>query len=219
MISGFFRRLIEIVISLLALVIFLIPGVIISMLILCSGPGGVLYRSRRIGKGEKPFYLLKFRSMVANADKIGAFNVGNTDARITRIGRFLRITKLDELPQFLNVLVGQIGLVGPRPDIEYYAKMYTEQERQIVFAVKPGITDWASLVHYEQYSSFSQSTEPDVFFLKYVRPLKVRLQIYYCQHRSLWGDMRIIVTTAFRLMKICLPLPKEVQRIVTEYHK
>lgn len=217
--SDLIRRLFEIVFSLSIIAICFIPGLILALFVHISGPGGVLYKSRRYGREEKPFYLYKFRSMVSYADQMGAFNVGDSDCRVTRIGRFLRTTKLDELPQFFNVLVGQIALVGPRPDIEYYVKMYSDEEKRTVFAIKPGITDWASLVNYEQYNDFSLSDDPDEYFVKFIRPLKVRLQIYYCEHRSLFSDLWIIILTAFKMIKIQLPLPKDVRQVVNEYNK
>ena len=215
--TDFLRRLFEIIFSIVVLVLFSPFWLLIALGIRLTSPGEIIYKSRRFGKGCRPFNLYKFRSMVTNADHLGSMNVGDTDSRVTKIGRFLRITRLDEFPQFVNVLLGQIGLVGPRPDIEYYVRLYTEEQKKIIFAIKPGITDWASLSNFEQYRDFARADDPDRFFEAVIRPLKVDLQLYYCTHRSLTSDLYIILCTALRIIKVKLPLPKGVREIIAKH--
>lgn len=215
--TDFLRRLFEIVFSIVVLALFSPVWLIIALAIRLSGPGEIIYKSRRFGKGCRPFNLYKFRSMITNADHLGSMNVGDTDSRVTKIGRILRITHLDEFPQFINVLLGQIGLVGPRPDIEYYVRLYTEEQKKIIFAIKPGITDWASLSNFEQYRDFARADDPDRFFEEVIRPLKVDLQLYYCARRNLIGDLYIILCTTMRIIKMKLPFPKGVREIIARH--
>ena len=214
MITDTIRRIIDIVFSSIA-ILFLLPlFLVISFLVYMTSPGGVFYFSERVGKNGKIFWLCKFRSMVVNADKIGSKNVGHTDMRVTTIGRFLRTTKLDEIPQFFNILLGDITLVGPRPDIPYYVEQYAHSVSDLVLSIKPGITDWASLVNFDQYKKFAQSENPDHYFETVLRPLKIELQIYYCNNRSLVSDWYIVFATAMRMIGISLPFPRDITNIV-----
>ncbi|MBI2012983.1 MAG: sugar transferase [Candidatus Colwellbacteria bacterium] len=144
-----------------------------------DSPGPVFYRGVRAGKNFKPFRIYKFRSMVVNAEKIGGPSTPGDDTRVTKSGKFLRRFKLDELPQLINVVKGEISLVGPRPEVMEYAKLYTGEEK-IVYSVKPGMTDYASLWNID---------------LKEIRPEKVRLQMKYVKEMSLWTDIKIILRT------------------------
>ena len=138
------KRLFDIFISVLVLFLFFPIGIILSLLILCSSKGGVFYFQQRIGKKKKPFFLIKFRSMRIDSDKKGKLTVGMKDNRITKVGFFIRKFKLDEFPQFINVIKGDMSIVGPRPEVAEYVKLYT-QEQERILNVKPGITDYASL--------------------------------------------------------------------------
>jgi lipopolysaccharide/colanic/teichoic acid biosynthesis glycosyltransferase len=214
--SNFIRRFIDIFISITALIILLPLFIVIGIAVYFSSPGGVLYCSRRIGRFEKPFTLYKFRSMVVGADKMGSLNVAHTDSRVTKVGRFLRVTKLDELPQFVNVLIGNMTLIGPRPDIPEYIDKVSEERKKIILSVKPGLSDWASLFAFAQYAEFAKTENPDSFHIKYIHPTKLSLQEYYCLHRSLKTDAYIFLLTALRILKMNPGLPKEVKNIIDQ---
>jgi lipopolysaccharide/colanic/teichoic acid biosynthesis glycosyltransferase len=132
--------------------------------------------------------------MVINADEIGGSSTADDDPRITAIGKFLRKYKLDELPQFLNVLSGDMGIVGPRPEVQYYVDLYTEEEK-VILGVRPGITDWASLWNADEGAILSGADDPDKVYMEEIRPGKLRLQMEYVNKRSLWIDFKIIVQT------------------------
>jgi len=156
--------------------------------------GPVFYRGMRIGLHGKPFRIFKFRTMVADAEILGASSTSNDDARITRIGKFLRKHKLDELPQLINVLVGDMSLVGPRPEVKKFTDLYTDEEKAIL-AVRPGITDWASLWNPDEGALLKGSTDPDKDYLEKIRPEKIRLQLKYVRERSFLTDVKILYLT------------------------
>ncbi|GHT29071.1 glycosyl transferase [Planctomycetales bacterium] len=212
--SDIIRRIIDILVSLLAMIVLSPLLLLIALAVYFTSPGGVLYRSKRTGKNERTFTLYKFRSMVSGADKMGAFNVAHTDARVTPVGRFLRTTKLDEFPQFINVFIGNMTLIGPRPDILEYKDKMPEKSRNIIFSAKPGLSDWASLFTFNQYADFAKTENPDEFHLKHIYPIKIALQEYYCKNRTLLMDLHIFVMTALRIIKIDLGFPKYVKDII-----
>jgi len=212
------KRLLDIVISFLSLVILFPLFVVIAALVMVTSPGGVFFRGVRVGQYGKPFRIYKFRSMVKDAEGNGKWNVGNNDERITPIGRFLRITKIDELPQLINVLKGDMSLVGPRPELQIYVDMYTEEEKKIL-DLKPGITDWASLANFDQYRIFTRAKDPDEAYLKYIRPLKLKLQLYYRYNNSMLIDLKIILWTIYKVIFRSKRLPKEIEAIVAEYRE
>ena len=205
------------VLSLLALLAAAPVMVLLAILVVTTSKGPPLYRSLRIGRSGKSFHLLKFRSMVQNAEHTGAYSVGHTDTRVTAVGRVMRTTKLDELPQLINVLKGDMAIVGPRPDIQFYVNMYSDEERACILAVKPGLTDWATVVHVDQYATFAESDDPDQFFLEKIRPLKCRLQMHYVRTRSPVTDGRIVAWTVQRLLLRNRKLPVDIQTIVDEF--
>jgi len=187
-----------------------------ALLVKLDSKGPVFYRGTRVGKGSRPFRILKFRTMVVDAERVGPLNVGDTDDRVTRFGRVLRTTKLDELPQLLSVLKGDMSLVGPRPDVPAYAALYSEEERARILSLPPGLTDWASIVNFEQYTDFAAAADPDAMFIARIRPLKVRLQLHYAERASLAEDLRILVWTARRVLGD-RSLPAEVRAVVDEW--
>jgi len=212
------KRLLDIVISFLSLVILFPLFVVIAVLVMLTSPGGIFFKGIRVGQYGKPFKIYKFRSMVKDAEGNGKWNVGNNDERITPIGRFLRITKIDELPQLINVLKGDMSLVGPRPELQIYVDMYTEEEKKIL-DLKPGITDWASLANFDQYRIFTRAKDPDEAYLKYIRPLKLKLQLYYRYNNSMLIDLKIILWTIYKVIFRSKRLPKEIEAIVAEYRE
>ncbi len=210
------KRSFDIVVSLIVVVLFSWLLALIALIILITSRGGVFFRGERIGVHGKPFRIFKFRSMVVNADKLGPMNVGDTDPRVTWIGRILRTTKLDELPQLIDVFLGHISLVGPRPELQHYVAMYTEDEKRIL-DMRPGITDWASLVHYDQYEEFAAAEDPDAHYLERIRPLKLKLQLYYRDTACMGSDILILILTGLRFLGVRW-LPKAVKAIASEHH-
>jgi len=191
--------LFDIVFALLGLVLTLPLFAVIAFLIKRDSEGPVFYRAPRVGKDGKPFKMLKFRTMVANADKIGGPSTANDDPRITRVGRFLRRYKLDELPQLINVLKGEMSFVGPRPEVQQYVDMYTEEEKAIL-TVKPGITDWASLWNSDEGAVLAGSPDPEKAYLELIRPTKIKLQLEYVRRRSFLTDLGILLRTVMAVV-------------------
>ena len=210
------KRAIDIIVSGIGLVILSPVCLILAICIVADSPGGVFFRGPRVGKNGKIFYIYKFRSMVKDAEGHGKWNVGDNDARITRIGHFLRKSKLDEIPQLINVFKGDMSLVGYRPELKYYVDMYTDEEKHIL-DLKPGITDWASITNFDQFIGFTKASDPDEYYLKIVRPLKLELQLYYRYHHNLREDFLCIIWTVYKVLTRSSRLPKEIQEIVDGY--
>lgn len=161
----------------------------------------ILYKSTRIGKGGKPFKLYKFRTMVLNADKIGPPSTSGDDPRITKIGKFLRKYKLDELPQLLNVLKGDMNLVGPRPEVPEVINLLNDEEYGIILSIKPGITDLASLWNINEEERLAGQEDPHQYYLDHIWPEKKRLQIEYVKNRNTRLDLWILAQTLKKLLK------------------
>jgi lipopolysaccharide/colanic/teichoic acid biosynthesis glycosyltransferase len=207
------KRLLDFTVSLI-LIILLSPVIlIISILVKITSRGPVFFRGLRVGKNGKEFKIFKFRSMIPNAEKLGKLNVSMNDSRVTKFGKFLRATKLDELPQLFNVMFGQMSLVGPRPDVRSFTDLYLDSEKKIL-TLKPGITDWASLVNINQYKDFSKVNDPDKIFLEHIRPIKVKLQLYYFDHHSFWADIEILLWTFFKVVFKSPSLPKKINTLI-----
>lgn len=162
--------------------------------------GPVFYRGERVGRHGKIFRIYKFRTMVVNAEKIGGSSTADDDPRITRIGLTLRKHKLDELPQLFNVLVGEMSLVGPRPEVKCYTDLFTEEEKAIL-SVRPGITDWASIWNSDEGSILAGAKDPDKAYMELIRPTKLKLQLLYARNHSFFTDLKIISLTLLGLVK------------------
>jgi lipopolysaccharide/colanic/teichoic acid biosynthesis glycosyltransferase len=188
------KRIFDLFFTILGLIILLPFFALIAIWVMLDSPGGVFYRQERIGKDQKPFKLLKFRSMRTGADKQGLLTVGMKDSRITRSGYYLRKYKLDELPQLINVLLGDMSLVGPRPEVEKYVKLYS-QEQLKVLSVRPGITDLASIKYRNENDVLASFEDAEAGYIQSVMPDKLKLNLMYIQNRSLLMDLRIILTT------------------------
>jgi len=191
------KRLFDLFFSGLSLTVLSPFFLAMAIWIKLDSPGPIFYRGVRMGKNWKTFRIFKFRSMVANAEQVGGPSSRENDPRITKSGRFLRKWKLDELPQLINVFLGQMSLVGPRPEVVEYANMYKDEER-IVYTIKPGITDYASLwnAHEEEILAQAKNTEEtEKLYFEKIRPEKVRLQMKYVKEMSLWTDIKIIFQT------------------------
>lgn len=156
--------------------------------------GPVLYRGTRVGRGGTLFRMLKFRTMVVDAEKLGASSTPDDDPRLTAAGRILRRYKLDELPQLINVFRGEMSFVGPRPQVQWAVDRYTPEERALL-SVRPGITDWASIKFHNEGRILRSSRDPDGDYLRLIEPEKTRLGLEYVRRRSLSTDVRIILQT------------------------
>jgi lipopolysaccharide/colanic/teichoic acid biosynthesis glycosyltransferase len=156
--------------------------------------GPIFYRGERVGLHGRPFRIFKFRTMVVDAERLGASSTSDDDPRITRTGRFLRKYKLDELPQLINVLIGDMSLVGPRPEVEKFTNLYTDDEK-VILTIKPGITDWASIWNPDEGVLLAGSKDPDKDYLEKIRPEKIRLQLKYVREQSLLADIKILFMT------------------------
>lgn len=207
------KRAFDILVSLTGLIVLSPVFLILALLVVLDSPGGVFFRGVRVGQYGKDFKIFKFRSMRPDCEGKGKWNVGDNDDRITRMGHFLRKSKLDELPQLINVLKGDMSLVGPRPELRVYIDMYTQREMPIL-DLKPGITDWASITNFEQFKGFTQAVDPDQYYLDVVRPVKLELQLYYHAHHSFADDIRCLCWTAYKVITRSQKLPAEVQEIV-----
>ena len=173
---------------------------VLAVLIKLDSRGPVLYRAPRVGRGGVVFRMAKFRTMVERADQIGGSSTPDNDPRITRVGRFLRKYKLDELPQLINVLKGEMSFVGPRPQVQWAVDLYTPQERGVL-SVPPGITDYASLRFPNEGEILKDSTDPDKDYMEKIHPEKMRLSLKYVEERSLWLDLKIIVRTVAAIVR------------------
>lgn len=198
MIYRFAKRVTDLGLSAAAVLALGPVMLMIAVLIKAGSPGPVFYRGERAGKNGGVFRILKFRSMVVDAERKGGFSTAIDDPRLTGTGRFLRKYKLDELPQFFNVLAGDMSLVGPRPQVLFYTNQYTGDEQSIL-SVKPGITDLASL-YFSDMDSVLGSGDVDARYLAEVEPVKNSLRLRYVREQSYFLDIRILVETAFKLI-------------------
>lgn len=195
------KRVFDLFWSIIGLV-FLSPFfIIIAILIKLEDRGPVFFRQERVGYKGKPFKIYKFRTMVADAEiKGGQLTIGR-DPRITRVGYWLRKTKLDELPQLINVLRGEMTLVGPRPEVPKYVSLYSVEQRKVLDLV-PGITDPASIQFKDESALLANEADPEKIYIDKIMPEKIRLNLDYAMRRSLWSDIRIIIKTIFEISPI-----------------
>ena len=198
MIYRFAKRITDLGLSAAAVVVLGPVMLLIALFIKAGSPGPIFYRGERAGKDGRVFRILKFRSMVVDAERKGGFSTAIDDPRLTGTGRFIRKYKLDEFPQFFNVLVGDMSLVGPRPQVLFYTDKYIGDERSIL-SVKPGITDLASL-YFADMDSVLGSGDVDARYIAEVEPVKNKLRLRYVREQSYLLDMRILVETAFKLI-------------------
>lgn len=187
-------RFFDILFSIIGLVLLSPLFTVLYLLIRIESQGGGFYSQERIGKNGKPFKLFKFRSMRIGSDKKGLITIGEKDNRITKTGFILRKYKLDELPQLWNVFIGDMSLVGPRPEVKKYTDLYTEEQKQVL-QVRPGITDWASIKYVDENKILGESKDPDDAYVNLIIPNKIKLNMVYIQHQTLGEYFKIIFTT------------------------
>lgn len=191
-------RLFDLLFSLLGLIILLPVFIIVAILIKCTSKGPVFFLQKRVGKDNRDFSLIKFRTMYQDADKSGLLTVGEKDPRITPVGYFLRKYKIDELPQLINVLKGDMSLVGPRPEVRKYVELYSEEQKQIL-KFRPGITDLASIKYVNENEILKQADNPEEFYVRYIMPDKIRLNMEYLSKPTVKKYFSIIFKTFFSI--------------------
>jgi lipopolysaccharide/colanic/teichoic acid biosynthesis glycosyltransferase len=194
------KRALDVVGSVIGLFVLAPLFLILAGLIKITSKGPVLFKSRRVGRFGRVFMFMKLRTMVVNADRIGGPTTSDRDPRITRVGGFLRRFKLDELPQLINVLKGEMSFVGPRPEVEAEVSTYSEEQRRIL-SIKPGITDYASLWNSDEGSVLVDTIDSHAAFKKYIQPTKLALQIKYFDEQNFWLDLRLIVYTIVKIVR------------------
>jgi len=194
------KRLLDICISFLGLILTLPLLLIIAVLITADSRGGIFYRQERVGRHSRIFRIFKFRTMRTNSDKSGLLTVGGRDSRITRMGYYLRKYKLDELPQLINVLIGDMSLVGPRPEVKKYVDLYSP-EQLMVLNVRPGITDYASLEYFSENELLARSSDPESTYIHEIMPAKLKLNARYIRETGLLTDIKIITRTLVKIFK------------------
>jgi lipopolysaccharide/colanic/teichoic acid biosynthesis glycosyltransferase len=194
------KRFFDILFSAIGIILLAPLLAILAMAIKESSSGPALYRGIRVGRGGTPFRMLKFRTMVVDAEELGGSCTSDDDPRITSIGRRLRKYKLDELPQLFNVLRGEMSFVGPRPEVKQYVAMFSEEEKQIL-SVRPGVTDLATLWDSDEGALLAGSSDPERIYLETIRPEKMRLQLEYVRKRTLLLDFRILCLTVALVLR------------------
>jgi len=194
-------RFFDLIIS-LALIIILFPFfIVIGILVNISSNGPIFFLQKRVGLNNVDFTLFKFRTMYLDSDKTSLLTIGGKDKRITPIGYFLRNYKIDELPQLINVLIGQMSLVGPRPEVRKYVNMYDDSEKEVL-SIKPGITDWASIIFRNENELMKKSSNPELYYVDVILPQKIELNNIYVRRKNLVEYFKILFVT---ILKIIFP--------------
>jgi len=194
------KRFVEILISIVSL-IFLSPFLlIISLLIVLDSKGGAFFIQERVGKNNSDFNLIKFRTMFVKSDNQSLITVGEADGRITRIGKWLRDYKIDELPQLINILKGEMSFVGPRPEVRKYVNLYDNNQLQVL-NVSPGLTDYASLKYVNESEILAKFPDPMKAYVEQIMPAKLELNLQYIREQGFFTDLKIILNTIGKILK------------------
>jgi lipopolysaccharide/colanic/teichoic acid biosynthesis glycosyltransferase len=196
----FIKRVFDFVVSLLGIILLCPLFLLIALIIKMDSNGPVLFKQIRIGKDEEKFKIFKFRTMIVDAEKKGMQITVGKDSRITKIGQLLRKTKVDELPQLINVLIGDMSFVGPRPEVPKYVDMYDMQQRKIL-KVRPGITDLASIEYRDENTLLAKSNNPEKIYIEEIMPRKINLNTEYIKRMSVWYDVKLITKTILLIHK------------------
>jgi lipopolysaccharide/colanic/teichoic acid biosynthesis glycosyltransferase len=192
-------RVLDILFSLFGLILLLPVFLVIAIIIVIDSHGGVFFRQQRVGRYGKDFGLFKFRTMRTGAEKQGDLTVGARDSRITKAGYFLRKYKLDELPQLINVLLGQMSLVGPRPEIRKYVDLYTSDQRKVL-SVRPGVTDYASIEYSNENEILGRAADPEQAYIREVMPAKILLNMRYINSPTVGNYLKVIGMTIKKVL-------------------
>lgn len=195
-----FKRLFDICASIGGLLVLALPFCMVAIIIKLTSKGPVYFRQERVGKNGKTFRIYKFRTMTVNAEAQGMQITVGADRRITKIGQILRKTKVDELPQLINVLKGEMSFVGPRPEVPRYVELYSDYQKNIL-KIKPGITELASIVYRDENEVLAQSEDPEKTYIEEIMPKKIELNMEYMQKMSFWYDIKLIFKTFAAVVK------------------
>ena len=193
------KRLFDIFFSLIGLIILSPILLLICLLIILDSKGGIFFKQIRVGKGNKDFNIFKFRTMKTDSEKKGFLTIGNKDNRITKVGYYLRKYKLDEFPQLINVLKGDMSIVGPRPEVRKYVDMYNEQQLKVL-SVRPGLTDFASIEYINESEILSKSDKPEETYINEIMPAKLNINLNYINKKSFLTDCIIITRTFIKII-------------------
>ncbi len=189
------KRFFDIVSSLLGILVLSPLFVTIGILIRMTSRGPFLFKQNRVGRDEITFKILKFRTMIVDAESLGPLiTVGDRDPRVTRVGYFLRKYKLDELPQLFNVFLGDMSIVGPRPEVLKYVKLYNDDQKKVL-SVRPGITDIASIIYFNESELLKTLDDPEQEYIEKIMPEKLKINLEYIDKMSFWFDMKLILKT------------------------
>ncbi len=188
------KRVFDIVASGVGLIVLSPLFLVLAIWIKLDSRGPVFYRQVRVGRGNKDFCLFKFRSMRPGSDKLGLITVGGHDLRVTHSGYYIRKYKLDEFPQLINVFIGDMSLVGPRPEVRKYVDMYTPEQMRVL-DVRPGITSLASICYRNENDILAAASDPDRAYVEQVMPDKLAIDLEYVAHATLWTDIKLIFST------------------------
>jgi len=194
-------RFFDLIISLILIIILFPFFIVIGILVNISSNGPIFFLQKRVGLNNVDFTLFKFRTMYLDSDKTSLLTIGGKDKRITPIGYFLRNYKIDELPQLINVLIGQMSLVGPRPEVRKYVNMYDDSEKEVL-SIKPGITDWASIIFRNENELMKKSSNPELYYVDVILPQKIELNNIYVRRKNLVEYFKILFVT---ILKIIFP--------------
>lgn len=195
----FAKRVFDITMSALGLIAASPALAALAIAVRVSSPGPILYRGKRVGRHGRLFEILKFRTMVENAERLGGTATANDDVRLTPFGRRIRRWKLDELPQLWNVLTGDMSLVGPRPEVETYVAEYSKAESKIL-ELRPGLTDWATIWNSDEGAALAGSVDAEKLYKDVIRPIKTELQLLYYDTQSLTTDSKILCYTMVKIV-------------------
>ena len=194
------KRLFDITSSLIVITIGFPFFIIISILIALDSKGGIFFIQQRVGKDNKDFELFKFRTMRSNSEKAGQITVGGKDPRITKIGYLLRKFKLDEFPQLLNVIKGDMSIIGPRPEVRRYIDMYSKEQLKVL-SVRPGLSDFASIEYINENELLGKSDNPEKTYIEEIMPAKLQLNLKYIEQKSFGTDIKLIFKTIRKIVK------------------
>lgn len=194
------KRIFDFIFSFISLLFFSPILLLISIIIKISSTGSVFYRQTRVGRNNVDFKIFKFRTMHVNADKKGLLTIGGKDPRVTTIGFYLRKYKLDELPQLINVIKGEMSFVGPRPEVRQYVNLYSDSHKEVL-NVKPGITDLASIEFRNENEILLEQKDPYQYYIDYIMPKKLEINLKYIAQSSLIKDLVIIIRTLGIILK------------------
>lgn len=196
------KRLFDIVFSALGVLLLLPVLAAVAIAIRYDSPGPIFFRQIRVGRDEKLFKIYKFRTMTIYQESNASLLTVSNDQRITRIGRYIRLYKIDELPQLINVLLGDMSIVGPRPEVPEYVAYYPEIKRDVILSVRPGITDWASVFFKDENLLLNANENSLDVYKNKILPRKVEFYVHYVQNQSFFGDLKIIFFTVIAILGI-----------------